>query len=73
MPRREDLRQVRSLSWLKINGKNKGDREYAEQIYRKTLFELYARHVSLTGQIYYPPMWDDMMEEYKLLEDAENL
>ena len=73
MARREDLRQVRSLSWLKRNGKNKTDREYALQIYRKTLFELYARHVSLTGQTYYPPMWDDMMEEYKLLEDAESL
>ena len=73
MARREDLRQVRSLSWLKRNGKNKTDREYAKQIYRKTLFELYARHVSLTGQTYYPPMWDDMMEEYKLLEDAESL
>tara|TARA_B100000945_G_scaffold269146_1_gene229889 strand:+ start:52 stop:273 length:222 start_codon:yes stop_codon:yes gene_type:complete len=73
MARREDLRQVRSLSWLKRNGKNKTDREYAQQIYRKTLFELYARHVSLTGQTYYPPMWDDMMEEYKLLEDAESL
>ena len=73
MARREDLRQVRSISWLKRNGKNKPDREYAEQIYRKTLFELYARHVSLTGQTYYPPMWDDMMEEYKLLEDEESL
>ena len=31
MTRREDLRQVRSLGWLRRNGKNKADREYAEK------------------------------------------
>ena len=54
MVRREELRQVRSISWLRRNGKNKADRDYAEEIYRKTLFELYSRHVSLTGETYYP-------------------
>ena len=73
MNRREDLRQVRTLGWLRRNGKNKEDRDYAENLYRKTLFELYSRHVSLTGQIYYPPMHDEIMEEYKLLEDDESI
>ena len=37
MIRREDNRQVRTLSWLRRNGKNKADRDYAEKLYRKTL------------------------------------
>tara|TARA_B100000886_G_C20003974_1_gene319165 strand:+ start:279 stop:506 length:228 start_codon:yes stop_codon:yes gene_type:complete len=71
MTRREDLREVRTLGWLRRNGKNKGDREYAEKLYRTTLFELYARHVSLTGQTYYAPMYDELIEEYKLMSDNE--
>ena len=71
MPRREDLREVRTLGWIRRNGKNKEDREYAEKLYRKTLFELYARHVSLTGQTYYAPIYDELIEEYKLLSDNE--
>ena len=71
MTRREDLREVRTLGWLKRNGKNKDDREYAKELYRKTLFELYARHVAMTGQTYYAPMYDDLIEEYKLMTDNE--
>ena len=41
MPRREELRQVKSLGWLRRNGKNKADRDYAQKLYRKTLFQLY--------------------------------
>mgnify|MGYP001243452420 FL=1 len=73
MARREELRQVKSLSWLRRNGKNKADRDYAENLYRKTLFQLYSRHVALTGQTYYPPIWDEIMDEYKLIEESENI
>ena len=66
MVRREDNRQVKTLGWLRRNGKNKADRDYAEKLYRKTLFELYARHISLTGQTYYPPMHNEIIEEYRL-------
>ena len=41
--------------------------------YRKTLFELYTRHISITGQTYYPPMHNEIMEEYQLIEDEENI
>ena len=73
MARREDNRQVKTLGWLRRNGKNKADREYAEKLYRKTLFELYARHISITGQTYYTPMHNEIMEEYELMEDAESI
>jgi len=73
MARREDNRQVKTLGWLRRNGKNKADRDYAEKLYRKTLFELYARHISITGQTYYPPMHNDIMEEYQIIEDEENI
>ena len=71
MTRREDLRHVRSLGWLRRNGKNKSDREYAEKLYKKTLFELYARHVALTGQTYYAPMHNELIEEYEMMTDRE--
>ena len=71
MPRREELRQVKSLGWLRRNGKNKADRDYAQKLYRKTLFQLYTRHVALTGQTYYPPIWDEIMDEYKLIEESQ--
>ena len=73
MVRREELRQVKSLGWLRRNGKNKADRDYAQNLYRKTLFQLYTRHVALTGQTYYPPMWDEIMDEYALIEDSDNI
>ena len=73
MIRREDNRQVRTLSWLRRNGKNKADRDYAEKLYRKTLFELYVKHVAITGQTYYPPMHNEIYEEYQLIEDSQNI
>ncbi len=73
MARREELRQVKSLGWLRRNGKNKADRDYAQNLYRKTLFQLYSRHVAITGQTYYPPIWDEIMDEYKLIEDSDNI
>ena len=73
MARREELRQVKSLGWLRRNGKNKADRDYAQNLYRKTLFQLYTRHVALTGQTYYPPIWNEIMDEYELIEDSDNI
>ena len=73
MIRREELREVRTLGWLRRNASNKEDKAYAEKLYRKTLFELYTRHISLTGETYYPPMHNEIYEEYQLIEDIENI
>ena len=73
MVRKEDLREVKTLGWLRRNAINKADKVYAEKLYRKTLFELYARHISLTGQTYYPPLHNEIFEEYQLMEDSENI
>ena len=37
MVRKEDLREVKTLGWLRRNATNKADKAYAEKLYRKTL------------------------------------
>ena len=36
MVRKEDLREVKTLGWLRRNATNKEDKAYAEKLYRKT-------------------------------------
>ena len=35
MVRKEDLREVKTLGWLRRNATNKADKAYAEKLYRK--------------------------------------
>ena len=73
MTRFEEKKEVKQLDWLIQNGKTKEDREYAKKIYKSTLIELYARHVAKTGETYYPPMQEEIIEEYILNKDAKYL
>ena len=67
-----DSRQVRSLQWLMFNGKQE-EREYASQIYESILLDLWKQHVSKTGDTYYPPLQNELMEEFELNEDRDSL
>ncbi len=72
MPERlEDLREVKPLGWIRRNGANEQDRKYAEKLYRRILFDLWTRHVAKTGQTYYPPLEDELIDEYQLLIDQD--
>ena len=73
MTRFEEKKEVKQLDWLIQNGKTKEDREYAKKIYKSTLIELYARHVAKTGETYYPPMQEEIIEEYILNKDSKYL
>tara|TARA_B100000575_G_C22741465_1_gene443369 strand:+ start:388 stop:609 length:222 start_codon:yes stop_codon:yes gene_type:complete len=73
MTRFEEKKEVKQLDWLIQNGNTKEDREYAKKIYKSTLIELYARHVAKTGETYYPPMQEEIIEEYILNKDAKYL
>ena len=73
MPRLEEQKEVKQLSWLMRNAKSKEDREYAKNVYKSTLIELYARHVAKTGETYYPPIQEEIIEEFILNEDSKNL
>ena len=46
MVRKEDLREVKTLGWLRRNATNKVDKAYAEKLYRKTLF-LFLSNMSI--------------------------
>ena len=73
MTRFEEKKEVKQLDWLIQNANTKEDREYAKNIYKSTLIELYARHVAKTGETYYPPMQEEIIEEYILNKDAKYL
>ena len=73
MTRFEEKKEVKQLDWLIQNGNTKEDREYAKKIYKSTLIELYARHVAKTGETYYPPMQEEIIEEYILNKDSQYL
>ena len=68
----EDNRQLKRLGWLRRNGETTEDRSYAESLYRKILFDLWTRHVAKTGQTYYPPIQDELLEEYNLEMDEDS-
>ncbi len=73
MTRLEDKKDVKQLAWIMRNAKTKEDRDYAKKIYKSTLIELYARHVAKTGQTYYPPMQEEIIEEFIVNEDSKYL
>jgi hypothetical protein len=62
----EDIRQVRSIGWIRKNGLTQEDRRRAEEMYREILVELWYKHVAETGQTYYPPLQNELIEEYTL-------
>ena len=63
-----DTRQVRTLHWRMFNG-TQDEREYALQIYESILIDLWKQHVARTGDKYYPPLQNELMEEFQLNED----
>lgn len=64
---------VRSLRWLRLNGRTAADKTYAKQRYRRLLFELWRKHIADTGQTYYPELRDDLMDHFQLLLDQDDL
>ena len=68
---KEETRQIRSLSYIRTNGKTIEDREYADQKYYEIVFKLWSRHVAKTGQTYYPPMQRELFADFELMEDED--
>ena len=69
---KEETRQIRSLSYIRTNGKTIEDREYADQKYYEIVLKLWSRHVAKTGQTYYPPMQRELFADFELMEDEED-
>ena len=63
-----DARQVRSLHWLMFNGKE-DERQYATELYEEILISLWKQHVAETGDTYYPPLQNELLEEFELHQD----
>ena len=62
----EDVRQVRSIGWIRKNGLTDEDRLRAEEMYRELVMDLWYKHVAETGQTYYPPLQNELLDEYTL-------
>lgn len=62
----EDIRQVRSIGWIRKNGLTDEDRQQAEKMYREIVMDLWYKHVAETGQTYYPPLQNELLDEYTL-------
>jgi len=62
----EDVRQVRSIGWIRKNGLTEEDRLRAEKMYRELVMDLWYKHVAETGQTYYPPLQNELLDEYTL-------
>lgn len=62
----EDIRQVRSIGWIRKNGLTDEDRQQAERMYRELVMDLWYKHVAETGQTYYPPLQNELLDEYTL-------
>lgn len=60
----EDIRQVRSVGWIRKNGLTEEDRRQAEKVYREIVLDLWYKHVAETGQTYYPPLQNELLDEY---------
>ena len=67
--RPEDVRQVKAIGWLRQHALTQDDRDYAESIYQAIVLDLWCRHVSETGQTYYPPLQNELLEEYTLISN----
>jgi len=65
----EDVRQVRSIGWIRKNGKTTEDREYADLLYQELLLDLWYRRVAETGETYYPPLQNELLDEYTLISN----
>jgi hypothetical protein len=65
----EDVRQVRSIGWIRKNGRSTEDREYADMLYQVLLLDLWYRHVAETGETYYPPLQNELLDEYTLISN----
>jgi hypothetical protein len=62
----EDIRQVRSIGWIRKNGLTDEDRQQAEKMYCEIVMDLWYKHVAETGQTYYPPLQNELLDEYTL-------
>lgn len=70
----EDLREneaseVHSLRYLKEHAQTLADREWANLLHDELLIKLWMQYVEETGETFYPPLSDDLYEEYLLTSD----
>ena len=67
-----DAYQIRSLRWLMNNAETVADKELARNRYITTLFELWRKHVALTGETYFKDLREEIEERYQAMQEGLN-
>ena len=57
-------RKTTTLYWVK-NFANPEDKDIANEIYKNLVISLYEEYVNSEGETYYPPMQQQLLEEYQ--------
>jgi hypothetical protein len=63
-----DAYQIRKLRWLMNNAETVADKELARQRYHETLFDLWRKHLALTGETYYKGLREEIWERYQAIQ-----
>ena len=67
-----DAFEVKSLRYLRNSAETADDRRWAETLHDSMLLELWLQHVTETGDTYYPPLAEDLLQSYQLQEDGHH-
>jgi hypothetical protein len=65
-----DAYQIRSLRWLMNNAETVADKELARNRYIITLFDLWRKHVALTGEMYFKDLREEIEERYQAMQEG---
>jgi len=63
---------ARSLRWIRMNGRTAEDKAVAKRRYQEILFDLWRKHIAVTGETYYPKLRNDMTDRAKFLADPDH-
>jgi len=58
------------LRYLRNHAPTPEDRAWADHVHKRILLDLWAQHIAETGETYYPPLAEDLMQVYELENDA---
>lgn len=66
-----DSYDTKDLGWLQDNAASAEDKAWARREYRRTLFKLWRMHVASTGETWYPPLLDDLLDRFRAMVSSK--
>jgi hypothetical protein len=66
-----DSYDTKDLGWLQDNAASADDKAWARREYRRILFKLWRMHVASTGETWYPPLLDDLLDRFRAITSSK--